>query len=69
MATLIAGQGATPGQPGTRPAAGGDDGFPGRRSRRPEHARSTGRQAASRTERGATGTPSGRVPVRPENRT
>ncbi len=60
MATLIAGQGATPGQPGTRPAAGGDEGFPGRRSRRPEH----GAQAAPR---GGESLP-GRYPARPETR-
>ena len=60
MAAPIAGQEATPGQPGTRPAAGGDEGFPGRRSRRPEH----GAQAARR----GGGFPRGRVPVRPENR-
>lgn len=60
MATLIAGQGATPGQPGTRPAAGGDEGFPGRRSRRPEH----GAQPAPR---GGESLP-GRYPARPETR-
>ena len=60
MATLIAGQGAAPGQPGTRPAAGGDEGFPGRRSRRPEH----GAQAARR----GGEFPRGRYPARPETR-
>ena len=59
MATLIAGQGATPGQPGTRPAAGGDEGLPGRRSRRPD-----GAQAAPR---GGESLP-GRYPARPETR-
>ncbi len=58
MAALIAGQGATPGQPGTRPAA--DEGFPGRRSRRPEH----GAQAAPR----GGEFPRGPYPARPETR-
>lgn len=57
MAVLIAGQGATQGQPGTRPAAGDDEGFPGRPERRAQVARRGG------------GFPRGRVPVRPENRT
>lgn len=60
MAALIAGQGAAPGQPGTRPAAWGDEGFPGRRSRRPEH----GAQAARRGGK----FPRGRVPARRRTR-
>ncbi len=62
MATLIAGREATPGEPGTRTPAGGDEGLPGRRSRgHPEH----GAQAPRRGD----GFSHGRVPVRPESRT
>ncbi len=62
MAMPIAGQEATPGEPGTRPAAGGDQGLPGRRSRaRPELGARAARQGGE--------FPRGRAAVRPENRT
>ena len=61
MTALTTRETATPREAGTRPAAGDDEGFPGRRSRRPEH----GAQAARRGDESLPG----RYPARPETRT